>query len=303
MLDIIMSKVLPVNAVFIIGYLLKKRGVLKKEDGGTLLKLTFHVLIPAMLFGSMKDLDLSWGMVWYPVLIFIIQGIMYVAGETIYRLLKLTPKERPVLIASLMIMNTGFILPFFIAFYGQEDVWRIGLLDFGNALIAFSFVYNLFLGNKGDERKKSRGRVLMDVVKTPPVVGMLLGVVGSLTGIHVPVAIDVLTGNLSNLVGPVVMLALGLYFNPKIEKKSMTVAISLTKFMLGFAVAGSISSVLGLQGLSRVAVYLMSCSPVGANVLTFSVLTDSDMELASGVVSFSIVLNLFLIPGLLIYLS
>ena len=303
MLGIIATKILPVNLIFLIGYFLKNKGILKEEDGGVFLKLTFYILIPAMLFNSMRSVELSWSLLLYPLLIAVVQGLMHLVGLWIYKGFKITRAEKPVVVSSLMVMNTGFIIPFFVAFYGQEEVWRVGLFDFGNAFITFSVTYSIFLNNNSEKIKTTDFTQAFKVIKSPPVIAIILGVFFNVMGLKTPATFEILTGNLSILVGPMVMLALGLYFNPKIEKKMLTGIIVVGKFLTGGIIATLLSALLGLDGVTRTILYLMACSPVGTNILTFSMLTDSDMNLASGIVSLSTLLNLFMIPLLIILLS
>lgn len=302
MYDVIMTKVVPVNSIFLIGYILKNRKILKAEDGGIFLKLAFYILIPAMLFNSTRKMDLSWGILLYPSLIAIVQTLMNGVGRGLYKVSNAKATDRPVVISSLMVMNAGFIIPFFIAFYGQDEVWRVGLFDFGNALITFSITYSIFLNSKTG-RSKLDFKKTLGVLKSPPVLAIFLGFLFNFLGLETPKSIDILAGNLTNLVGPMIMLALGLYFNPKIPQKLLTLSIIATKFIVGGIIATILSSLFGLEGTTKAVMYLMACSPVGTNILTFSMLSDSDMSLASGIVSLSTLVSLFLIPALLMYLN
>lgn len=302
MYDVIMTKIVPVNSIFVIGYMLKNRKILRAEDGGIFLKVAFYILIPAMLFNSTRKMDISWGILIYPGLIAVVQTLMNGVGRLLYSVSGADKTDRPVVVSSLMVMNAGFIIPFFIAFYGQEEVWRVGLFDFGNALITFSVTYSIFLnaktgGNRLDFKKT------LSVLKSPPVIAIFLGFIFNFLKLGTPKSIDILAGNLTTLIGPMIMMALGLYFNPRVPQKLLTLSIIITKFVVGGITATILSNLFGLTGATKAVMYLMACSPVGTNILTFSMLSDSDMSLASGIVSLSTLLNLFLIPALLMYLT
>lgn len=300
MMEIIMDKILPINLMFLIGYILKRSSALPKEAGGPILKLIFYAIVPFVLYHSIRQVELSARILLYPLTAVLIHGLMYLVGLGVYKAFYSLAKDRAILISSLMIMNTGFILPFFMMFYRREDIWKIGLFDLGNAVIVFTVVYGLFLENE-KKKRKLKTKILF-FLKNPPLIGIFMGILGNIFNLKTPSTVVIISESFLDMLGPLIMIALGLYFEPKFKRKKLTVGIGLLKFSFGYTLATLLTFISGVGGVDRAVLYLMACSPVGVNVLTFSVLTGSDIEQASSIVSFSIILNLFLIPMLLIYL-
>jgi len=299
-MEIIMDKILPINLMFLIGYILKKSSVLSKEAGGAILKLIFYAMVPFILYHSIRQVELSARILLYPLAAVLIHGLMYLVGAGIYKTFYSLTKDRAILISSLMIMNTGFILPFFMVFYKREDIWRVGVLDLGNAVMVFTVVYSLFL-EKEKKKRKLKTKILF-FLKNPPLVGIFMGILVNIFKLETPSTVVIISERFLDMLGPLIMIALGLYFEPKFKRKKLTVGISLIKFSFGYMLATLLTFISGIGGVDRAVLYLMACSPVGVNVLTFSILTGSDTEQASSIVSFSIILNLILTPMLLIYL-
>lgn len=296
-----MDKILPINFMFLIGYTLKRSSVLSKEAGGAILKLIFYAMVPFVLYHSIRQVELSPRILFYSLAAVVIHGLMYLIGSAVHKTFSSLDEDRAIITASFMIMNTGFILPFFMMFYRREDIWRVGVVDLGNAVMVFTVVYGLFL-----ERKGKRGRTktkFLFCFKNPPLMGIFAGIVGNILALETPSTVVVISERFLDMLGPLIMIALGLYFEPRFKRRRLTVGIGLSKFLFGYVLASFLTLVSGIGGVDRAVLYLMACSPVGVNVLTFSIMTDSDAEQASSIVSFSIILNLFLTPALLIYLK
>ena len=299
-MEIIMDKILPINLMFLMGYILKRSSVLTKEAGGAILKLIFYAMVPFVLYYSIRQVELSARILLYPVAAVVIHGLMYLIGSTIHRTFSFLDEDRAIIMSSFMIMNTGFILPFFMMFYRREDIWRVGVVDLGNAVMVFTVVYGLFLKKEGKKRKLKTK--ILHFFKNPPLIGITIGILANIFKVETPSTVVVISERFLDMLGPLIMIALGLYFEPKFKRRKLTVGIGLLKFTFGYILAYVLTLISGIGGVDRAVLYLMACSPVGVNVLTFSIMTNSDTEQASSIVSFSIILNLVLTPLLLIYL-
>lgn len=67
MQDVIL-KIFPIFLTFFLGYLLKRSGFFREEDGGLLLKLVFFVGAPALTFISISNLEFSKSLLAFPIL-------------------------------------------------------------------------------------------------------------------------------------------------------------------------------------------------------------------------------------------
>ena len=59
MLEIIMTKLMPIILYFFIGYILKIFDILKKEEASVLLKLIFYLMSPAVIITSVSTMKFS----------------------------------------------------------------------------------------------------------------------------------------------------------------------------------------------------------------------------------------------------
>ncbi len=292
MFELILNKVIPINLIFFLGYFLKKTGALKEEDGRVYLKGMFYAFIPAILFQSVRKAEFKADFIVYPLVIIMFQILMFILGKLVTSRMKISRDKKIVIRGSLIIMNTGFVVPFYMAFYGVENMWRIGLYDFGNSLMVFVLVYSMFL--------KSELKEVIKSLRSPPIVAIALGIIAGKFGIPIPEFIDTTLNQIGNLVGPSIMLGLGLYFTPSLKNIKISLMVVGLKIVLGVGIGLLLIQILPFDSLSNKTVLYMTASPVGANILTFAVLSKMDTKFPSEIVSLSIIINLFLIPLLFI---
>jgi predicted permease len=79
-------KIAPVILIFFLGFITKQMRLFKHDDGDILLRIVFHVTLPAMVFRAAHRVELSWQFIWLPFIamavIFIIYGLaLLTAGK------------------------------------------------------------------------------------------------------------------------------------------------------------------------------------------------------------------------------
>jgi predicted permease len=290
----IINKVIPINLIFFLGYVLKRTRALDEHDGKVFLKTMFYVCMPSLLFQSIRKTDLKVDYLLYPIVIILFQLFMFVLGKLITDRMNISEDKKIVIRGALIIINSGFVTPFFIAFKGVDNIWRMGLYDFGNAMVNFLLVYSMFFNLQLKESVK--------LLRSAPILAMILGVIVGLTGIKIPDFMDVTLTQLGTLVGPTIMLGMGLYFTPSFENFKLSGGIVILKSVIGIIIGLIVMRFLPFDELSKKSFVYMTTSPVGANILTFSVLSRIDTKLPSEIVSLSILLNLILVPLIFIFL-
>lgn len=298
MVDIILEKLLPIFLFFTIGYILKLLNILKKEEASVLLKLVFYLLSPAVIILSVSGMNLQKELLLYPLSALCIHGFMIVLGLVLSKFIKLEEKERKIFRGATLIMNMTFILPFFIVFFGEENLYLLSLFDAGNLVIVTTVVYSIFVSSKEDTALEKVKKLL----KSPLIIALILGFILNITGLKLPKGIMITMQEIAEMTGTVIMIALGAYFTPKFKKLKLSLIIVAVK-VIGILIATFIvSKILPIDEMGRKIMLLGAFSPVGNNILTFVYVTDGDMDLAINVVSLSIILS-FINVSLLLILS
>lgn len=295
MLEIFTTKLMPIILYFLIGYSLKRFGVLKKEEAGVLIRLVFYLMSPAVIITSMSSMKFSETLIYYPISAICIHIFMYFLTLIIANKLKISDKEKVIFRGSTLIMNMTFVLPFFIVFFGEENVYLLSLFDAGNLLMVTTVVYSIFITNSGSLLNK-----IKIVLKSPLIISMIIGALLNITGIRLPRGVEITIQNIASITGTVIMIALGAYFTPKFSKLKLSVIVILVK-MLGVVFIGTIlGKVLPIDEMGKMLILLGAMSPVGNNVLSYALITDGDVEMATNVISLSNIVSFIAISVLLL---
>jgi predicted permease len=290
-------KILPIILIFILGYFLKSIHLFKKEEGDLFLKVVFYVVFPASILISVPTLPLTPDVIALPCIAICIVLTTGVLSYCIGKQFNLLDTTFGVFIIACMIMNSGFILPFFIAVYGNKGLALVMLMDIGNALVVFSVVYSVAC-KYGTNKKSS---MIKKLLYSPPLLSIIIALILNYTHTPLPEIITPFLQSLSYLVTPLIMLALGIYFTPSFVKIKPLISIIFIRVGIGFLLGILFVKLFNLEGVSRLVVLIGASAPVGYNTVVFSSLENLDKEFATSVVSVSILLGLILVP-LLMYI-
>jgi predicted permease len=293
-------KIAPVILIFFLGFITKQMRLFKHDDGDILLRIVFHVTLPAMVFRAAHRVELSWQFIWLPFIamavIFIIYGLaLLTAGKM--------PMPRPTRGAFLvgsMIMNTGAILPFIIAKYGSYGLAVYTIFDFGNVLLIFTFVYYVAMRHG----EGSRGAVnWKKFFKLPPIYGLLAGLLAKALGVSLPPMTASILDGVGAPTAFLVMFALGLYFHPRVQNMGRMAVVFALRMGVGLLLGTAIASLLHLQGSLRALVIVCSGAPVGYNTVVFASMEKLDKDFAASLVSISLIMGMVYVPLLMFLLE
>jgi predicted permease len=294
-------KLAPVILTYLLGILLRRTGVVRRDDGAVFLRLVFYAAIPALILQKIPQVRITPDVVVLPVAAAIVISGTFIAAYFACR--RMAP-ERAVFGVTLvgsMIMNTSFILPFVLILYGAEGFARAIVFDIANSFFVASVIFYVACRYGGDGRG-SWGAVRR-VAMAPPLWAFIAGLILNLSGISIAPGIESFLSLLGNLMIPLVMLALGIYFSPRLVRPRLLVTVLVIRSGVGFGLALLFSWIFGLEGLTRSVVIVSGAAPVGFNTLVFASLARLDVEFAASLLSASIVLGIVFLPVLMVILQ
>jgi malate permease and related proteins len=292
-------KLLPVFAFFVLGVGLKTFKVANHAHGAFLLKFMFFVTLPVLILLKLTQTHIGLDKLYLPFMNIGINLACMLVMLLLTRFMQIERGTLGVMLVSSMIMNNVFIFPFILAVFTDQAFTDAVIFDIGNAVMTMTLTYVVAF-RYGPDRAKLHS-ICMNVLKLPAIWALVVAVILNLNSIHLPgIAIDLLQP-VSLLTGPLILIALGIYFTPRIKHKRL-VAITVTVRMLfGLLIGLAISTIFGLQGETFMVVVLCSAAPIGFNALTYASLAKLDVGFAAGAVSTSILIAMIEIP-LLMYL-
>lgn len=293
------EKIIPLILAFFAGIIFKSLKLLSKDDAPVLLRLVLTVTLPALTIIAIANVVLVADMIYIPFLAIAVVFIMYFISGLAGRLVPMPRATFGSFLVGTMIMNTAYSLPFFAAAFGNEGLARATLFDIGNTMMIFTFTY--YNAIKYGDNSHTDKVDMRKFLRLPPLWAMLIAFAWKGTGLQLhPLAFSFL-----NLIGqptiPLVMIALGLYFEPKLNNLGKALLAVFIRMGIGLGIGLLLAMIFGLEGITRTVVIVNSALPIGFNTLIFANLENMDREFAATCVSISIFIALFYIP-LLIYL-
>lgn len=290
-------QIFPLLIGILVGFGLKRIGFLTSKDGSTLFRLLFYIGIPALILTTVPTLELDSSILWLaglPAVVIAVTLVVLAVIRKTTKLGQLNYKTFGALLAGVIIMNTGFLIPFVEQLYGEAGLARLVIVDAANGFFTFSLVYVaiLFVSKK----QASASEITQKILAAPPLWALVisLALIGFDAGL--PSAVDGLLGFVAGLVSPIILIALGLKFQFKIAKPMLSALALGIRFLFGGLVGLGFVLLLGIEGLDAHIIILASMAPIGFNSILFSDMEKLDTHFAVSQVSLAIIVSIVLIP-------
>ena len=296
----------PIVLMVVVGYFLKKIGLIDSSIAKSLNKLVFKVFLPAMLFLNMYKIesfaDVNFNFVWYTIIATVI--LFAIALPVVCFMTNENPK-RGALIQSVFRANYALVgIPLATSLFGEAGgIMATVLSAFIIPIFNTLAVVGLCVFSSG--KKPSIKKILVGIAKNPLIQSIALGfVVLGIRAIFVKLGVsfrlaDVqpvykTLSNLSSVATPLALLVLGAQFElsaiPEL-KKYITFGVVTRNLIvptLGLGVAYLLGAFNGAQFATFVAVF---CTPVAVSSVPMAQEMDADVSLAGQLVIWSTVFS------------
>ena len=174
----VLKVVLPVVVILLCGVLARKRKIMTAEGMDQLKSLLVKVCLPCLILGTFYKMSFTGREM---AAFFTMSGttlVTFLLGLVFCRLLKIKQRSAPWMCTTIEGGSVGYAL--FILLFGQENLFHIGLLDAGNALVQWTLVMTMLAVSGGE--KKTPGEIIKTMV-SPVNTAVLAGLILSMTGI------------------------------------------------------------------------------------------------------------------------
>lgn len=297
-----LNATLPVFAVMVLGWLLKRAGFLTEAFTRVADRLVFKVALPCMLFLDIAEMDPSQLLDGrFVVFGFVVTLISILA---IWGLTKLLMKNR----AQVGAFVQG-------AYRSSAAVLGVALITnvYGDAgygplmILASVPLYNLFAvmilvleadggGRLDKARLKSVG---LNLIKNPILIGIFLGFPFALWQLHIPAVAGKTLNLLADLATPLALLAIGAAFvwDDALKKARPTVLAAVIKLVILPAVFLPAAVALGFRDAQLMAILIMLGSPSTPSGYIMAKQMGNDGVLANGIVVLTTLLAAVTITG------
>ena len=289
-----LNAVLPLFIMTLLGFVLKKTGIVSSRAMKQMNRICYLIFIPLLLFNNIYKTELE-DIVHPGLIIFAVISVLaiWVISIIISLLTEKTPQTRGAMIQGMYRSNfTLYGLPIVTFLFGSENV---GITSFLIAIVVPMFnVMAIITLETFRGGKSSIGKIAAGVVKNPLMIGSVLGILALAVDLHLPAFIETSINSLSSLAVPLSLIIMGASFSfTKIRHKKWQLALTVAMRMLIFpAVFLSISILLGFRDIQLASLMALFASPTAIVSYPMAVQMESDGEFACGVLMFTTIISI-----------
>lgn len=291
-----LNAILPLLLLMLLGYWLRHSGVISHEGFSAMDKLSFQILIPAMLFSNVFHADFHSDL--YPqAILFMELGILATFLLAFFLVPRLVPNNKAVdatIIHGITHGNLAVLgMPLMLNLFDSDAVVVYSILMACSSLLFNPLMVFQHLYFQGERVKPLR--LLRNIFTSPFLVGTLLGMLCNLLGLQFPTFLETTLSNLKSIASPLCLIALGGSFSfaaihgsfREVSGVVLTRCVILPAMILGVAV------LLGFRNVTLASLLVIFACPSAAATYSFCTGYCGDPELASQIVVYSTVFSIF----------
>lgn len=265
-----LNATVPVFLIMVIGYALKKAGMLNESFVNVCNRFNFMVTLPVLLFKDISSTDILHG--------FDLKYVLFCIGATsaafwgIWGLSELLIKDKTIIGAfvqacyrsSAAVLGTAFIMNIY-GNVGMTPLMIIGSVPLFNVYAVIVLTFGADRDKPPENKKNTEAikRSALGIIKNPIIISIFAGIISSLLGIKYPVIIDKTLSSLAALASPLALIAIGagFEFSAAKEKVAPATAAAFIKLLVLPAVFLPIAVYLGFTAEKLAALIIMLGSP------------------------------------------
>lgn len=260
-----LNATIPVFLVIVVGYILKRIGMLNDSFVKCTNKFNFTVTLPVLLFVDLSttdiigDFDLSY-VLFCAITTTVVFGGLWIGARLILKDKSLIAEfVQAGYRSSAAILGVAFIQNIY-GDSGMAPVMIIGCVPLFNI---FAVLVLTFEGEKSGNGAEHIKKSIINIIKNPIIIAIALGVIASLIKIDFPEIIDKTLSSFAKMATPLALVTIGAGFEGEkaIAKIKPSLAASMIKLMVLPAIFLPIAVKLGFRDQALVALVIMLGSP------------------------------------------
>lgn len=294
---------MPIFLVMVLGYFLKQIGMLDDNFVTVANRFNFKVTLPFMLFRDISTVDIR--------AVFDLKYVLFCAIVsticfwTVWAGAKLFLKDKSMRGAFVQASFRGSAAVMGMAFieniYGSSamgPLMIVGAVPLYNiyAVLVLTFEADEEDGRQGAGKIKQAG---INILKNPIIIGIFLGLVVSLLGVHFPTIVDRTVDNVARMATPLALVTMGAGFEGRkaLAKIRPTLAASFIKLVAQTAVFLPIAAAMGFTGEKIIGILIMLAAPTTPSCYIMAKNMKNDGVLTASIVVTTTLLASFTLTG------
>lgn len=279
----------PVFLVMVLGWLLKKRGMLNDNFITVANRFNFSVTLPFMVFRDIAAVDIYGTFdLKYVLFCAIASSLCFWSIWGLTRLFFKSKGMRGAFVQASFRSSAAVLgLAFIENIYGSSAMGPMMIIGAVPLYNIYSVIVLTFEGEQAGERDTSKiKQAVIGIVKNPIIIAILLGIVAALLKLDFPVMVDKTIDNVAKMATPLALVAMGAGFKGReaLAKLRPTLAAAFIKLIGQAAVFVPIAAKMGFDGEKMVAILIMLAGPTTPSCYIMAKSMNNDGDLTASVV-------------------
>ncbi|MCU6763122.1 putative transporter YfdV [uncultured Roseburia sp.] len=281
---------IPIFLVMVLGYVLRRIGMLNDNFVTIANKFNFKVTLPFLLFRDLSTVDIQ--------NVFDLKFVLFCAVSTticfwgVWGLAKIFMKDKTMIGAftqasfrsSAAVMGLAFIQNI----YGSATMGSLMIIGAVPLYNIFSVLVLTFEGSdpKGDHSTGRLKQAGINILKNPIIIAIVLGLIVALLHNPLPTLINKTVSSTAQMATPLALIALGAGFEGKkaLAKIKPTLASAFIKLIAQAAIFVPIAAAFGFRGEKMVALVIMLAAPATPSCYIMAKNMNNDGVLTASIV-------------------
>lgn len=294
---------IPIFLVMVLGYFLRRRGMLNENFVNVANKFNFDVTLPFMVFRDIAAVDIR--------SVFDLKYVLFCAIASsvcfwvVWGLAKLFIKDKSLIGAfvqasfrsSAAVMGLAFISNL----YGPSAMGPLMIIGAVPLYNIYSVLVLTFEA-EDDGRGRDTGKLkeaCVNILKNPIIISIVLGLIVSLCKLDFPVLVDNTIDNVAKMATPLALITLGAGFEGKeaLAKMKSTLWAAFIKLIGQAAIFIPIAIALGFTGEKLIAIMVMLAAPATPSCYIMAKNMKNDGVLTASIIVTTTLLAAFTLTG------
>ena len=287
----------------VLGYAVKKCGILTEEDGVALSRIVLNITLPAAILVSFRTFVFDWRFMLIPLVSLAANWLMLFAGYAMTK--RRSEQDRIFYMLELPAYNIGnFTLPFVSGFLGSTGVVASCLFDMGNAPMCLGLNYTITAMAVGRASEHSAFRAVLSVFKKPSFTVYVIMLALAAFSLSLPDFVFDFAGMISPANAPMAMVMIGLMLEINMDRAKLKDALSVNviRLVLAAVIAVLFFAFAPFSYDVKKAVVITAFAPISSSSPAFVAALKGDVELVGFASTISIIISLILMPLLIAFL-
>jgi len=285
------SLVVPVFLIVVLGYILKKVGMINDNFVSVSSKIVFNISLPALIFFQIADINLG-EILNISQISFIYIGTLISFGVAwiIAEILTKSGRDKASFIQGSFRGNFAIVgLAIIANFYGVENLGKASLvLAFTIPLYNILSVIALTVPFR-KERELNYKNTLIEIAKNPLIIAVLAAIPFSYLGIRIPEVVHTTGNYLSALSLPLALIGIGgfLSFKDITKENSLTIISTSLKLVIIPLTATVAAYLLGFSGMDLGIIFILFACPTAIASFIMAEAMGANSRLAANILLLS----------------